>query len=59
MDQGGKRMKESVADAASVRTKTTKLTKGTLRTLEERNPYNFIEKALLGAKQRLNDMKNT
>ena len=52
-------MKESVADAASVRTKTTKLTKGTLRTLEERNPYNFIEKALLGAKQRLNDMKNT
>ena len=37
-------------DAVSVRTRATKLTKSNLRTLEDRNPYSFIEKALGGAK---------
>lgn len=48
-----------VRDNGSQGTKTSKVTRGTLKTLEERNPYQFIEKALLGAKSKLADMKNT
>jgi hypothetical protein len=46
-------------DGKSVVTHTTKHTKMTLRTIDERNPYQFIEKALGQAKDKLNKMKNT
>jgi hypothetical protein len=38
---------------------TSKHTKLTLRTVEERNPYQFIEKALNQAKEKLAKMQNT
>lgn len=38
---------------------TSKHTKLTLRTIEERNPYQFIEKALNQAKEKLSKMQNT
>jgi len=51
--------KNILGDNKSVITQTSKLTRGTLRALEERNPYQFIEKALMQAKGRLNQMKST
>ena len=43
---------KGVLDGRSALTGKTsaKLTRGQLRALEERNPYQFIEKALMGAK---------
>ena len=46
-------------DNKSVITAASKLTKGTLRAVEERNPYRFIEQALMQAKERLARMKGT
>ena len=41
----------ALRNVGSQGTKNTKVTRGALRSLEERNPYQFIEKALIGAKQ--------
>tara|TARA_B110000503_G_C6914726_1_gene316160 strand:- start:284 stop:457 length:174 start_codon:yes stop_codon:yes gene_type:complete len=51
--------KNILNDNKSVVTYASKLTRGTLRTIEERNPYQFIEKALALAKEKLQKMKNT
>jgi cysteinyl-tRNA synthetase len=51
--------KNILADNKSVNTYTSKQTKFTLKTIEERNPYQFIEKALAQAKDKLDKMKGT
>ena len=45
--------KNILNDNKSVVTYASKQTRGTLRTIEERNPYQFIEKALMQAKEKL------
>jgi len=45
--------KNILNDNRSVITYASKQTRGTLRTIEERNPYQFIEKALVQAKEKL------
>ena len=51
--------KNILNDNKSMVTYASKQTRGTLRTIEERNPYQFIEKALAQAKEKLTKMKGT
>ena len=54
-----KRGPEDPHGVLGIGTEKSLLSKRTLRTIEERNPYRFIEQALAQAKERLGKMKNT